>query len=54
VGEIDPAAGRDPHPEALDRLDELYTATNRPDEAKKWRAERPKNPEVAHLPQEKK
>jgi tetratricopeptide (TPR) repeat protein len=27
-------------PEAIDRLIELYTATNKPDEAKKWRAER--------------
>jgi tetratricopeptide (TPR) repeat protein len=27
-------------PEALDRLIELYTATNKPDEVKKWRAER--------------
>jgi non-specific serine/threonine protein kinase/serine/threonine-protein kinase len=29
-------------PEALDRLIELYTAINRPDEAKKWQAERAK------------
>jgi hypothetical protein len=29
-------------PQALDRLSELYTATNKPDEAKKWRAERAK------------
>src|SRR5262249_9587814 len=29
-------------PQALDRLVELYTATNKPDEAKKWRAERAK------------
>jgi tetratricopeptide (TPR) repeat protein len=29
-------------PEALDRLIELYTATNRPDEVKKWQAERAK------------
>jgi WD40 repeat protein/serine/threonine protein kinase/tetratricopeptide (TPR) repeat protein len=29
-------------PEALDRLIELYTATNKPDEAKKWREERAK------------
>jgi serine/threonine protein kinase len=33
-----PAATR--LPEALDRLIELYTATNKPDEVKKWRAER--------------
>ena len=31
-------------PEALDRLIELYTATNKPDEAKKWQAERAKYP----------
>jgi hypothetical protein len=31
-------------PEALDRLMELYTATHRPDEVKKWRAERAKYP----------
>ena len=29
-------------PEALDRLIELYTATNKPDEAKKWQADRAK------------
>jgi eukaryotic-like serine/threonine-protein kinase len=33
-------------PEALDRLIELYTATNKPDEAKKWRAERAKYPQA--------
>jgi len=32
--------------EALDRLIELYTATNRPNEAKKWRAERAKYPQA--------
>ena len=32
--------------EALDRLIELYTATNQPDEAKKWQAERAKYPEA--------
>jgi eukaryotic-like serine/threonine-protein kinase len=31
-------------PEALDRLIEISTATNKPDEAKKWRAERAKYP----------
>jgi hypothetical protein len=31
-------------PEALDRLIELYTATNKPDEANKWQAERAKYP----------
>jgi len=39
-------------PEALDRLIELYTATNKPDEVKKWRAERAKYPEAK--PAEKK
>jgi serine/threonine protein kinase/Flp pilus assembly protein TadD len=32
-------------PEALDRLIELYTAINQPDEAKKWQAERAKYPQ---------
>jgi non-specific serine/threonine protein kinase/serine/threonine-protein kinase len=32
-------------PEALDRLIELYTAINKPDEAKKWQAERAKHPQ---------
>ncbi len=44
-------------PEALDRLIELYTATNKPDEAKKWQAERekyPSPPEVAPPPRAKK
>ena len=31
-------------PETIDRLIELYTATNRPEEAKKWQAERAKHP----------
>jgi hypothetical protein len=35
-------------PEALDRLIELYDATNKPDDVTKWRAERAKYPpEVA-------
>jgi eukaryotic-like serine/threonine-protein kinase len=33
-------------PEALDRLVELYTATNKPDEVKKWQAERAKYPDA--------
>jgi serine/threonine protein kinase len=42
-------------PEALDRLIELYSATNRLDEAKKWRAERVKYPaEPARMPSKKK
>jgi hypothetical protein len=34
-------------PEALDRLVELYTATNNPDAIKKWQAERAKYPAAA-------
>ena len=34
-------------PEALDRLIELYAATNKPDEVKKWQAERAKYPTPA-------
>ena len=41
-------------PEALDRLIELYTATNKPDEAKKWRTERAKYLNVAPPTREKK
>jgi eukaryotic-like serine/threonine-protein kinase len=33
-------------PEALDRLIELYSATNKPDEAAKWQTERAKYPEA--------
>jgi hypothetical protein len=41
-------------PEALDRLIELYTAINKPDEAKKWRAERAKYPQgKTKVPQKK-
>jgi WD40 repeat protein len=36
--------------EALDRLIELYTATNKPDELKKWKAERAKYPKAAPMP----
>jgi serine/threonine protein kinase/Tfp pilus assembly protein PilF len=39
-----PPQAKDRLPEALDRLIELYTVTNRPDEAKQWRAERAKYP----------
>ena len=35
---------------ALDRLIELYTATNKPDEAARWRAERIRYPFVAPPP----
>ncbi len=37
-------------PDALDRLIDLYTATNKPDDVKKWRAERAKYPELAPVP----
>jgi tetratricopeptide (TPR) repeat protein len=40
-------------PEALDRLIEFYTATNKPDAVKKWQAERAKYPAVAPPPGEK-
>jgi serine/threonine protein kinase/tetratricopeptide (TPR) repeat protein len=40
-------------PEALDLLVELYTATNKPDELAKWRAERAKYPFVAPPPRAK-
>jgi hypothetical protein len=33
-------------PEALDRLIELYTVTNKPDEVKKWQAELTKYPDT--------
>jgi hypothetical protein len=48
-----PSEGRTRIPEALDRLIEFYTATDRPDEAKKWRVERAKHPAAA-TPREKK
>jgi hypothetical protein len=37
---------------ALDRMIELYTATNKPDEVKKWQAERAKYPGAAPPPRE--
>jgi hypothetical protein len=49
-----PGSGKIRIPEALDRLIELYTATNKPDEVKKWRAERAKHPNAAPMPREKK
>jgi hypothetical protein len=44
-----PKGGATRIPEALDRLIELYTATNRADEAKKWRAERAKPAKLVSL-----
>ena len=52
-----PPQGNTRLPEALDRLVGLYTATDKPDEAKTWRAERAKYPtpkEVVPPPREKK
>ena len=49
-----PAYGTVRIPEALDRLIELYTATNKPDEVEKWRAERANYKESAPPPREKK
>ncbi|MFI5459670.1 MAG: tetratricopeptide repeat protein [Isosphaerales bacterium] len=42
-----PPQGRVRLPEALDRFIDFYTATNKPDEAKKWQAERAKYPATA-------
>jgi hypothetical protein len=39
-----PPEGRARLREALDRLVDFYTATNKPDEVKKWLAERAKYP----------
>jgi tetratricopeptide (TPR) repeat protein len=41
-------------PEALERLIDFYTATNKPDEVKKWQVERAKYPTAASKPGEKK
>jgi tetratricopeptide (TPR) repeat protein len=41
-------------PGALDQLIELYSATKKPDEVKKWQAERAKYPEAAPMPGERK
>lgn len=50
-----PEQGKMRIPEAIDRLIELYTIQNKPDEAKKWKAERAKYPaELAPLPRETK
>ena len=39
-----PPVGATRIPEALERLVQLYEATNKPDEAAKWQAERAKYP----------
>jgi hypothetical protein len=48
-----PPEGRVRLPEALDRLIDFYTATNKPDEVKKWQAERAKYPATAPPPGKK-
>jgi hypothetical protein len=49
-----PAPGKPRVLEALDRLVELYTVTNKPDEVKKWQAERAKHPAKQPPPPEEK
>ena len=48
-----PVIGRDRLPEAIDRLIDLYTAMNKPDEVKKWQAEREKKSDAPPMPEEK-
>jgi tetratricopeptide (TPR) repeat protein len=45
-----PLQGKVRLPEALDRLIELYTATNQPDQVTQWRAEQAKYREILPLP----
>ncbi|MBX9582312.1 MAG: hypothetical protein K2X87_18570, partial [Gemmataceae bacterium] len=45
-----PPVGADNLPDAADRLVELYVALNKPDEVKRWRAERATYPFVAPPP----
>ena len=47
-----PKGGEPRISEGIDRLIELYTATNKPDEATKWRVARAKSP-AAKAPPEK-
>ena len=42
-GKTIPPQGRKNFPDALDRLIELYTLTNKPDEVTKWKAGRKKD-----------
>jgi tetratricopeptide (TPR) repeat protein len=47
-----PSYGKIRLPETVDRLVELYTATNKPDEVKKWKAERAKYHTATNKPDE--
>ena len=49
-----PEQGKVRLPEALDRLIELYTTTDQPDEVQKWQAERAKYPPPAAAATEEK
>jgi hypothetical protein len=49
-----PDLGKIRLPEAVDRLIELYTATNKPDEVMKWQVERAKYREAAPMAGKKK
>ncbi len=49
-----PEQGKSRHPEALDRLIDLYTVTDKPDEVTKWQVERAKYPQPPAPPLEKK
>lgn len=49
-----PEQGKVRIPEAIDRLIEFFTATNKPDEAKKWQTERAKYPTATPTSREKK
>ena len=49
-----PEQGKVRLPEALDRLIDFFTATNKTDDVKKWQAERAKYPQAAPTPGEKK
>jgi serine/threonine protein kinase len=49
-----PPQGKVRLPQAVERLIDLYTSTNKPDEVKRWRAELAKYPVVAPMPRVKK
>ncbi len=49
----DPEQGKIRLPATIDRLIDFYTATNKPDEVKKWQAERAKYPAARPMPGEK-